>query len=162
MCCFFFFSRRRRHPRFSVVTGVQTCALPICWGTILNYHHASWHRTQNCSLVLWKSKFGIRMIHWRRSFVLRGVYIPSWLRSRGVQCMPVGQLAESVRIWTRPWWSRPHRASRQAESWIISTSGGSWTVRGRIWRSWSQMQNRSFLLWPSHSKLPAEIHRETW
>src|SRR5213078_5065161 len=27
--CFFFFSSRRRHTRFELVTGVQTCALPI-------------------------------------------------------------------------------------------------------------------------------------
>src|SRR3546814_7945771 len=27
---FFFFSSRRRHTRFALVTGVQTCALPIC------------------------------------------------------------------------------------------------------------------------------------
>src|SRR3546814_6062331 len=26
----FFFSRRRRHTRCALVTGVQTCALPIC------------------------------------------------------------------------------------------------------------------------------------
>src|SRR6056297_4041221 len=30
MFVFFFFSSRRRHTRFSGVTGVQTCALPIC------------------------------------------------------------------------------------------------------------------------------------
>src|SRR3546814_6446228 len=29
MC--FFFSSRRRHTRCALVTGVQTCALPICW-----------------------------------------------------------------------------------------------------------------------------------
>src|SRR3546814_6775094 len=42
--CFvsFFFSSRRRHTRCALVTGVQTCALPICIGidgdhiTILN------------------------------------------------------------------------------------------------------------------------------
>src|SRR3546814_20394636 len=27
---YFFFSRRRRHTRCALVTGVQTCALPIC------------------------------------------------------------------------------------------------------------------------------------
>src|SRR3546814_4111265 len=27
--CFFFFSRRRRHTRCALVTGVQTCSLPI-------------------------------------------------------------------------------------------------------------------------------------
>src|SRR3546814_4220233 len=36
VCChlffFFFFSSRRRHTRCALVTGVQTCALPICRG----------------------------------------------------------------------------------------------------------------------------------
>src|SRR3546814_1834274 len=30
MNCIFFFSSRRRHTRCALVTGVQTCALPIC------------------------------------------------------------------------------------------------------------------------------------
>src|SRR3546814_4845251 len=30
MCYYFFFSSRRRHTRCALVTGVQTCALPIC------------------------------------------------------------------------------------------------------------------------------------
>src|SRR3546814_4553077 len=30
--CVFFFSSRRRHTRCALVTGVQTCALPICFG----------------------------------------------------------------------------------------------------------------------------------
>src|SRR3546814_9252321 len=30
MCFCFFFSSRRRHTRCALVTGVQTCALPIC------------------------------------------------------------------------------------------------------------------------------------
>src|SRR3546814_1327998 len=29
-CFVFFFSSRRRHTRCALVTGVQTCALPIC------------------------------------------------------------------------------------------------------------------------------------
>src|SRR3546814_7959047 len=29
--CFFLFSSRRRHTRCALVTGVQTCALPISW-----------------------------------------------------------------------------------------------------------------------------------
>src|SRR3546814_6435007 len=29
-CVVFFFSSRRRHTRCALVTGVQTCALPIC------------------------------------------------------------------------------------------------------------------------------------
>src|SRR3546814_10920208 len=30
MMCFFVFSSRRRHTRCALVTGVQTCSLPIC------------------------------------------------------------------------------------------------------------------------------------
>src|SRR3546814_5300510 len=30
LCCIFFFSSRRRHTICALVTGVQTCALPIC------------------------------------------------------------------------------------------------------------------------------------
>src|SRR3546814_50405 len=30
LCCAFCFSGRRRHTRCALVTGVQTCALPIC------------------------------------------------------------------------------------------------------------------------------------
>src|SRR3546814_2263431 len=38
-CCamlrvLFFFSSRRRHTRCALVTGVQTCALPICIGIV--------------------------------------------------------------------------------------------------------------------------------
>src|SRR3546814_18979179 len=32
---FFFFSSRRRHTRCALVTGVQTCALPISWRNLL-------------------------------------------------------------------------------------------------------------------------------
>src|SRR3546814_7930590 len=33
----FFFSSRRRHTRCALVTGVQTCALPICNADALGY-----------------------------------------------------------------------------------------------------------------------------
>src|SRR3546814_1002578 len=36
--CVFFFSSRRRHTRCALVTGVQTCALPILWGV---YHYCA-------------------------------------------------------------------------------------------------------------------------
>src|SRR3546814_3915234 len=34
MFVFFFFSSRRRHTRCALVTGVQTCALPIFWPAV--------------------------------------------------------------------------------------------------------------------------------
>src|SRR3546814_10348378 len=33
--CLFFFSSRRRHTRCALVTGVQTCALPISTNTVV-------------------------------------------------------------------------------------------------------------------------------
>src|SRR3546814_8276691 len=35
LIAFFLFSSRRRHTRCALVTGVQTCALPICAGRVL-------------------------------------------------------------------------------------------------------------------------------
>src|SRR3546814_7090130 len=40
LCCFFF-SSRRRHTRCALVTGVQTCALPICDYPMHNGAHAN-------------------------------------------------------------------------------------------------------------------------
>src|SRR3546814_19223679 len=40
MIIVFFFSSRRRHTRCALVTGVQTCALPIFCGLIAQYNHA--------------------------------------------------------------------------------------------------------------------------
>src|SRR3546814_7281068 len=34
LCVVFFFSSRRRHTRCALVTGVQTCALPIWWRVV--------------------------------------------------------------------------------------------------------------------------------
>src|SRR3546814_5005123 len=41
---FFFFSSRRRHTRCALVTGVQTCALPIldCCAAVLPWGESSW------------------------------------------------------------------------------------------------------------------------
>src|SRR3546814_19747283 len=38
---FFFFSSRRRHTRCALVTGVQTCALPI-WTLPETHHYGGW------------------------------------------------------------------------------------------------------------------------
>src|SRR3546814_3575718 len=42
LLCFFFFSSRRRHTSCALVTGVQTCALPIFVGAVL-----AWSLTRN-------------------------------------------------------------------------------------------------------------------
>src|SRR3546814_6404025 len=43
-CCCFFFSSRIRHTRCALVTGVQTCALPICALHPEDGNHALYHR----------------------------------------------------------------------------------------------------------------------
>src|SRR3546814_7526341 len=49
--CFhlFFFSSRRRHTRCALVTGVQTCALPICSATVYGPAH---ERLPHCDIRL--------------------------------------------------------------------------------------------------------------
>src|SRR3546814_7998883 len=46
---FFFFSSRRRHTRCALVTGVQTCALPICTG-MHNPNQPRYASAINCPL----------------------------------------------------------------------------------------------------------------
>src|SRR3546814_3330962 len=43
LCCFFFCSSRRRHTRCALVTGVQTCALPISVSDFDPMEHAAGH-----------------------------------------------------------------------------------------------------------------------
>src|SRR3546814_5478258 len=40
LCFVFFFSSRRRHTRCALVTGVQTCALPICGAASRRVEHS--------------------------------------------------------------------------------------------------------------------------
>src|SRR3546814_6051247 len=57
---FFFFSSRSRHTRCALVTGVQTCALPICL-------------THNCTLTAGGQGFDIKhKNHFRLSNDCRG------------------------------------------------------------------------------------------
>src|SRR3546814_5724889 len=46
MSFFFFFSSRRRHTRCALVTGVQTCALPICLQPALAHLEAAHHEVK--------------------------------------------------------------------------------------------------------------------
>src|SRR3546814_10452767 len=69
--CHFFFSSRRRHTICALVTGVQTCALPICdylyligdivdgWRLKKNWY---WPETHNAVIqrLLWKARHGTR------------------------------------------------------------------------------------------------------
>src|SRR3546814_8978103 len=49
-CCWFF-SSRRRHTRCALVTGVQTCALPICIGhTFYRPHDDDTFKRMQCSV----------------------------------------------------------------------------------------------------------------
>src|SRR3546814_10322224 len=52
MCCLFF-SSRRRHTRCALVTGVQTCALPIFFDP-----SAAFHQFSHCAVFLSRSGGG--------------------------------------------------------------------------------------------------------
>src|SRR3546814_2041414 len=51
-CLCFFFSSRRRHTRCALVTGVQTCALPISSPDICNPASTSSHRIPSSPALL--------------------------------------------------------------------------------------------------------------
>src|SRR3546814_1916489 len=49
--CYFFFSSRRRHTRCALVTGVQTCALPIWWSPDQAPRRRAWSTNWSRSTV---------------------------------------------------------------------------------------------------------------
>src|SRR3546814_1148418 len=49
---FFFFSSRKRHTRCALVTGVQTCALPIC-GVILQAFQDRMNQKREMKMMKW-------------------------------------------------------------------------------------------------------------
>src|SRR3546814_9188036 len=62
---FFFFSSRRRHTRCALVTGVQTCALPIS-GYSDGRLNILWHRGQRAEKILQLLALDLRVLLQRR------------------------------------------------------------------------------------------------
>src|SRR3546814_3181230 len=66
---FFFFSSRRRHTRCALVTGVQTCALPICcWSTGNCPISAAWTLSAGCAAI-WVTPYPscwLPIEHWKK------------------------------------------------------------------------------------------------
>src|SRR3546814_9433982 len=54
--CFFFFSSRRRHTRCALVTGVQTCALPILSRWVEESLHPHFRLALKADQVIYDSK----------------------------------------------------------------------------------------------------------
>src|SRR3546814_3386529 len=80
VCCFFFFSSRRRHTRCALVTGVQTCALPIsarhqnedgeqqaAHGQERFQHDVSTARLPDCCVAATKRRFASHSVNGKRS-----------------------------------------------------------------------------------------------
>src|SRR3546814_8356169 len=83
MLAWFFFSSRRRHTRCALVTGVQTCALPISWS-----RKAHWSRPVTCSPNSQMTKNAHRS-RWRR---------PSSHRPADLALAKKGGKAEEVQV----------------------------------------------------------------
>src|SRR3546814_5382566 len=62
----FFFSSRRRHTRCALVTGVQTCALPISWGGG-SFSRAE-HKTDG------EMEYGLSMNFWAAFWAMKAVF----------------------------------------------------------------------------------------
>src|SRR3546814_8236092 len=113
MCCFF--SRRRRHKRCALVTGVQTCALPIC-DTLSNAALALMH--QGADALAWLAVIGV--YYWVYRY--RWFDVPSSLW--GIVALVIAQ--DFFYYWL-------HRASHRSEERRVGKECVS-TVKSR----WSQ------------------------
>src|SRR3546814_10724662 len=88
MVCYFFFSSRRRHTRCALVTGVQTCALPIWTVTAIDVSDLAVRRAQEAAAaadveVEWLSGDALRTPLPARSFDLVSVQYPALPKAAG-------------------------------------------------------------------------------
>src|SRR3546814_8263257 len=80
---FFFFSSRRRHTRCALVTGVQTCALPISL-----QQEKGWTEGDFATIVFWfQVAYAIGYIGFGRIVDLIGARLRSEERRVGKECV---------------------------------------------------------------------------
>src|SRR3546814_2489925 len=82
LCCFFFFSSIRRHTRCALVTGVQTCALPIFGQVraalgpisvlINNAAHDQRHAIDEVTPEYWDDRIAVNLKH--QFFAAQAIY----------------------------------------------------------------------------------------
>src|SRR3546814_9720020 len=83
MCVVFFFSSRRRHTRCALVTGVQTCALPI-YGVVCGHIHSAEMRAidgvdyyndgdwvEGCTALVEHHDGTMEILHWAEEVAAR-------------------------------------------------------------------------------------------
>src|SRR3546814_4212762 len=103
---FFFFSSRRRHTRCALVTGVQTCALPILWSCRgvwmrVNGQWAAEVAQVDCSLGLVLHIMG----HTGDAFLVYNEAYQIYKRVQGKQSVAAKQ-ARSLKIGRASWRER--------------------------------------------------------
>src|SRR3546814_1063374 len=88
---FFFFSSRRRHTRCALVTGVQTCALPICIGVDRMRSTKIAPLSLSTSYFTGSASLGISMT----TLISSGTLLPvgTWSRPMGVRFLRRGGAA---------------------------------------------------------------------
>src|SRR3546814_8526028 len=98
----FFFASRRRHTRCALVTGVQTCALPICYGHVGtgNYNSKTARTYEDLGLLTCRPDVGDDLSHlfnfltgYSRDVGYRSLLVaPHTLRS-GIAALNEGEIA---------------------------------------------------------------------
>src|SRR3546814_2555176 len=73
LVCLFFFSSRRRHTRCALVTGVQTCALPISGA--VDVVHATAHVASASRAPMVATVHDLHFLHEPSHFTARGVRV---------------------------------------------------------------------------------------
>src|SRR3546814_5331433 len=89
--CFFFFSSRRRHTRCALVTGVQTCALPILAREITGFSNPLVKRVRSLREKKFRKAEGL--------FLAEGLRILTEAREEGVLPeMQIGRASSRERV----------------------------------------------------------------
>src|SRR3546814_9525281 len=86
---YFFFSSRRRHTRCALVTGVQTCALPICFEALSRWNDAGQGQISPVEFIPVAEESGLINPLGRWAMYEAAQTLAKWDRQYG-KVMPIG------------------------------------------------------------------------
>src|SRR3546814_18948088 len=123
---FFFFSSRRRHTRCALVTGVQTCALPILLQRHKQARAAEPNEPVRIGYLAVTDYTPLLVAHHNKLFEAQGLEVDkprmcrSWAqRAEACQDSPVTvvQLRSPMTVWARYEYGRESRRTQVCRSW---------------------------------------------
>src|SRR3546814_13169955 len=134
----FFFSSRRRHTRCALVTGVQTCALPIYLSQALSSAQRRWHSAQLSSRTVRHSPTSPA-----RRYVLSPAFRQAAVRTFSRDCL---LRSCRSRLASQSWWKTapaPVAGEERTPAYVRTRKANRWLRQKQERSYWRRLWSRT-------------------